>query len=265
MVTEKRSISVIDLGSTGRVRETMDEVALDEPICIFVNGEYFVTLIATPDMVKELAVGHLLSEGVLSSVEDVASVEALGSDVMVETRGKVNLREAAVDTMNLIVTACSASPRRRGSPPGVPRVESDMKVSSSTLKAAMVELNRRSSVHMRTRGTHAAMLCSSEGETLSFAEDVGRHNALDKVVGGYSLMGGPMGGCVLLSTGRQSGEMVLKAARAGTPLVCSMTVPLVSGIRLAEATGVTLSSLSGGQLKVYTHPSRVIIQVVSLL
>ncbi|OGD53087.1 formate dehydrogenase family accessory protein FdhD [Candidatus Bathyarchaeota archaeon RBG_13_60_20] len=257
MVTEKRRIQTIDLGPTRKRGETLDELALDEPLCVFVNGEYHVTLIATPEMRRELAVGYLLSGGVISSVDDIASIETRGSDIMVEMRSRVDLRGAMVDMMNLIVTACSASPRPRGDAPRLPRVDSGMRVGADTLKTVMAELNRRSSVHMRTRGTHAAMLCSVDGETLAFAEDVGRHNALDKVVGAYALEGGDPGGCVLLSTGRQSGEMVQKAARAGVPVVCSMTVPLISGIRLAEAAGVTLASLSAGRLKVYTCPERI--------
>jgi len=257
MVTEKRRIQTIDLGPTRKRGEAMDELALDEPLCVFVNGEYHVTLIATPEMRRELAVGYLLSGGVLGSAKDIASIETRGTDIMVETRGEVDLRGATVDMMNLIVTACSASPRTRGDAPSIPQVESDVRVGADRLKAAMAELNRRSSVHMRTRGTHAAMLCSVDGETLAFAEDVGRHNALDKVLGGYVLGGGDPRGCVLLSTGRQSGEMVQKAARSGVPVVCSMTVPLISGIRLAEAAGVTLASLSTGRLKVYTCPDRI--------
>lgn len=257
MVTEKRMIQTIDLGPTKKRGEALDEVALDEPVCIFVNGEYHVTLIATPELKKELAVGYLLSGGILGSVEDIASIETRNSDVLVETRGRVDLRGAMVDMMNLIVTACSASPRADGKRPSLPRVESDMRVVTDTLKAMIAELNRRSSVHMRTRGTHAAMLCGVDGETLAFAEDVGRHNALDKVVGAHSLRGGDPSECVLLSTGRQSGEMVQKAARAGIPVVCSIAVPLVSGIRLAETTGITLASLGAKKLKVYTRPERI--------
>ena len=122
-----------------------------------------------------------------------------------------------------------------------------------------VSLNSRSSVHRRTRGTHAAMLCGGDGEVLAFAEDVGRHNAVDKVVGAHALNGGELGSCVLLSTGRQSGEMVQKACRMGIPVIASMTVPLVSGVRLAEASGLTLTSMSSGRLRVYSAPRRIIV------
>jgi FdhD protein len=257
LVTERRRVHVIGLGPDRSVDEFMDELALDEPVCIFVNGEYLVTLIATPEMRKELAVGYLLSGGVIESTGDIESIETRGNDVMVDTSREIDLREATANVMNLIVTACSASPRLRTSPQ-LPRVESSMRVRADDLKRMMARLNRVSSVHMRTRGTHAAMLCSTDGETLAFAEDVGRHNALDKVIGAYALGGGDTGGCVLLSTGRQSGEMVQKAGRARVPVVASLTVPLISGVRLAEAAGITLASLSAGRLKVYTCPERIV-------
>ncbi len=93
--------------------------------------------------------------------------------------------------------------------------------------------------------------------TRAFAEDVGRHNAVDKVIGSLALGKVDSGTCVLLSTGRQSGEMVQKAARGGIPVVVSMTVPLISGVRLAEVSGVTLASIGQGQLKVYTNADRI--------
>ena len=79
------------------------------------------------------------------------------------------------------------------------------------------ELNKRSERFRRTGGTHSAMLCSIDGEVIVFAEDVGRHNAIDKVVGAAILSGVDLGSCVLVSSGRQSGEIVLKAARSGVP------------------------------------------------
>jgi FdhD protein len=258
LVTERRRIQVIDLGPARSVGGVIDELALDEPVRIFVNGEYLATLIATPEMRRELAAGYLLSEGVIDSVEDIASIETRDNDVMIHTSREMDLREATTNMMNLIATTGSASPRPRASP-NIPKVESSMRVRADDLKKMMTRLNRVSSVHMRTRGTHAAMLCSVNGETLAFAEDVGRHNALDKVIGAYMLRGGDTRSCVLLSTGRQSEEMVQKAGRARVPMVSSLAVPLISGVRLAEAAGITLASLSTGKLKVYTCPERIIV------
>jgi len=259
MVTERRKITSISLGERPASVGAEDELALDEPICIFVNGEYHVTLIATPEMEEELAAGYLLTQGVIDSVDEIDGIEMDDGNVNVTLAGAVDLRGASVSMMNLIVTACASSPRAENTRTQVPMVSSGLRVEASRLKDMITELNSRSSVHRRTRGTHAAMLCDGDGEVLAFAEDVGRHNAVDKVVGVHALKGGELGSCVLLSTGRQSGEMVQKACRVGVPVISSMTVPLVSGVRLAEASGVTLTSMSGGRLRVYSAPSRIIV------
>jgi FdhD protein len=260
MVTEDRKIRSIILGEHPQAVETLEELALDEPVCIFVNDEYHVTLIATPELREELAAGYLLTQGIIDSVEEIEDIEMDDGDVKVALTGAVDLREASVSMMNLIVTACGSSPRAKDSLMRLPEVSSGLMVEASRLKDMITALNRRSSVHRRTGGTHAAMLCSGEGEMLAFAEDVGRHNAVDKVIGAHALRGGAFGGCVLLSTGRQSGEMVQKACRVGVPVIASMTVPLVSGVRLAEASGVTLTSLGGGRLRIYSGPQRIMVK-----
>ena len=260
MVTEIRRIRSISLGGHPESGDAVEELALDEPVCIFVNGEYHVTLIATPEMREELAAGYLLTQGIIESVKEIEGIEIDDGNVKVELNGAVDLREASVSMMNLIVTACGSSPRAEGSLMRLPEVSSGLRVEASRLKDMITALNSRSSVHRRTGGTHAAMLCSGEGEELAFAEDVGRHNAVDKVIGAHALKGGDLSECVLLSTGRQSGEMVQKACRVGVPVIASMTVPLVSGVRLAEASGVTLTSLSGGRLRVYSGPQRIMVK-----
>jgi FdhD protein len=260
MVTEHKKITSISLGEQPVSVGAEDELALDEPICIFVNDDYHVTLIATPEMEKELAAGYLLTQGVIDSMDEIMSVEMDDGNVNVTLAGSVDLREASVSMMNLIVTACASSPRPANTRTQVPMVSSGLSVEASRLKDMITALNTRSSVHRRTRGTHAAMLCGGDGEVLAFAEDVGRHNAVDKVIGAHALGGGELSSCVLLSTGRQSGEMVQKACRVGIPVIASMTVPLVSGVRLAEASGLTLTSMSGGQLRVYSTPRRIIVK-----
>lgn len=241
------------------IDQIIDELALDEPICIFINDEYHVTLIATPDMIKELAVGYLLSEGIIYSIEEIKSISFRGKDVHVALIKDVDLRKISVDMMNLIVTACGSRPRVREHNIEIQEIMSDLKMSVERIYDMIKELNKRSDVHYRTRGTHAAMICSRDGAVLSFAEDVGRHNAVDKVIGALALHGGESGKSILLSTGRLSGEIVQKASRGGFPIIVSITVPLISGVRLAESSGTTLVSFGRGKLKVYTRNERIVL------
>ncbi len=256
-MTENRKINIITMKPKPITEETIDELALDEPICIFINGEYHVTLIASPQMKKELAVGHLISEAIIQNPQEIRSITFRENDVYIDLTKEIDLREISVGMMNLIVTACSAKPRSIRSQVKMPKVSSVLQVKAETILDMIRKLNQKSDVHLRTRGTHAAMVCTNDGDVIAFAEDVGRHNAVDKVIGSLALDQVDSSKCVLLSTGRQSGEMVQKAARGGIPVVASMTVPLISGVRLAEVSGVTLASIGRGQLKVYTNAERI--------
>jgi FdhD protein len=257
LVTENKKISAYKLKPNPKFEEIIEELVLDEPTCIFVNGEYLVTLIASPQMKRELAVGHLLNEAIIQNHEEVQSIELRGNDVHVELSKDIDLREVSVGMMNLIVTACSSRPRDTGAEVNIPKVESDLQVKPDSIIEMIRILNEKGDVHLRTRGTHAAMVCSIDGEVQAFAEDVGRHNAIDKVTGSLAINNQTPSKYVLLSTGRQSGEMVQKAARAGFPVVGSMRVPLSSGVRLAEASGITLATIAGGRVKVYTRSDRI--------
>jgi FdhD protein len=256
MIESKKTHS-ISFKPSPIISEVHDEVALDEPMCIFVNGDYHATLIATPDMRKELAVGYLHGEDIIESASDIRSINVRGGDVHLELKKAIDLREAAVGMMNLIVTSCGSRPSASTPPQNLPRVESQLQVEAERVLLMLSDLNRRNHIHLRTGGSHAAMLCSSNGDVLAFAEDVGRHNAVDKVIGSLLLRKGNLEEGVLVSTGRLSGDIVLKAARGRIPIVVSMTVPLASGVRLAEESGVTLVSLRRSCLKVYTHPQRI--------
>jgi FdhD protein len=257
MVTENRKIHLISRKPNFSINQIKDELALDEPFCIFINDEYHVTLIATPDMGKELAVGYLLSEGIINSIQEIKSITFRGKDVFVSLLKDIDLRKISVDMMNLIVTACGTKPHVRETDIEIPEIVSDLKVTVDSVFGMIKKLNKKSEVHYRTRGTHAAMICSYDGAVMAFAEDVGRHNAVDKVIGAFALNSGDSSKCVLLSTGRQSGEMVQKASRGGFPIIVSITVPLISGVRIAESTGVTLVSLGLGKLKVYSCNERI--------
>jgi FdhD protein len=248
-----------ELGSGG-YQEREDRIAADAAICVFVNGELFRTLLASPVMVKELVVGHLVGEGVVGSVDEAVSVEVAPLKVYVELRGEVDLEELTRGKAALITTACgaAASPSElRGL--GLSSAAVGGTVGAEGVWSMARELNLRSRTYRETGGTHAAMLFSLGGEALFFGEDVGRHNAVDKVVGAGLLGGVDLGSCVLVSSGRLSGEIVLKAARVGVPVVVSVAGPLESGLRIAEAAGITLVGfVRGRRLNVYTHGERIV-------
>ena len=242
------------------ISELEDVVAVDEAVCIFINDEYYRTLIATPTMIRELVVGHLVGECIIGSLDEVKNIELNPLKVYVELRGDVDLKLINMSKVDLITTACGATGGLLRSDQLKPlETPGGLSVNAEKVWGMVRELNKRSGLFRETGGTHSAMLCTTDGEVLAFAEDVGRHNAVDKVVGAGVLKGVNMGGCVLISSGRQSGEIVLKAARSGIPFIASVAGPLESGIRIADAAGITLICfVRGRRMNVYTHPERMI-------
>lgn len=229
-----------------------DGVAADTAVCIFVNGEFYRTLIASPDMLRELVVGHLYTEGVITSPEMIAELSVNPERVDVELREAVHLQEMVMGKARLLTTACSASMKINLGAVKKPR-EAEKHVDFALVQGVVDRLNRGSTVFRETGGTHSALVYHRRDGVVAFAEDVGRHNALDKVIGRCLLDGVGFGECLLASSGRLAGEMVLKAAVAGVPVVCSVSAPLASGIRIAEEAGITLIGfVRGSRMNVYS-------------
>jgi FdhD protein len=112
----------------------------------------------------------------------------------------------------------------------------------------------------RTGGTHAAAICGIDGSFLTFAEDVGRHNAVDKVIGMAALNDIDFGRCFLALSGRLSSEIVLKAARVGLPIVASLAAAIDSGIKIADEVNLTLVGfVRGKHMNVYSSPERIVV------
>lgn len=236
--------------SDGREEHHDDVVAKDVPVCLFVNGEPYRTLIVSPGMVEELAVGHLYIEGVISSLEDVVELAVKPNRVDVTLDKEIDPLETQMATYRLLTTACGDASSGGSS---LQRISPGVGFDPSLIRTLVKALNDRSSVFKATGGTHSALLHSES--TNFFAEDVGRHNALDKVIGAGLMKGVDFSGCVLGSSGRLAGEMVLKAARAGIPVIFSVSAPLLSGIRVAEEAGITLIGfVRGNRMNLYTRP-----------
>lgn len=255
----KRTIVEVDIRK-GKTSKGYGFVATEVPVHIHVNNEHYVTILASPTMTKELAVGHLLAEGVAKRLEDITKVAISGRRVRATLPG-VDARVKASRILRLVTTACGGSSDYLKLLDAIskPLVKSDLMVSAEKMAGMLKDLHRVSTTHQKTRGTHVAALFGGNGKLVCSAEDVGRHNAVDKVIGWAALHHREFGDLVLVSSGRLTGDMVLKAARVGIPIVVSLTAPTDSGIRVAERTGVTIIGLATvARVRVYTHPKRVV-------
>lgn len=229
-----------------------DRVAVDAVIRLEVNGEILAWFDASPEMLRELGVGYLLSEGFAGRVEEILKVDVKGKVISVEMDKDLRGVEPRYHSIG-----CGL---HLGEDVEIPRVTSDLRVSPGDLLETSNTLTELGLAGRSTGGVHSALLYDYLEGSKAFAEDVGRHNAVDKVIGLKALKGqGGFGDSILLTSGRQSGEVVLKAANMGIPIIASFKAPTYTGISMAEMTGITLVGfLRGKRMTVYTNPTRIL-------
>jgi FdhD protein len=232
----------------GSSHEVAYPVAVEDTIDLFVNRLHMAAILATPEMLKELAVGYLICEGVVENQAGIKELEMDGKTIRIEIEPTEHLEL----WRELRSSGCVGV---RWDENEAISVRSDMVFGRDAVQKSLVFLE--SEIYKKTRGTHAACLVNAEGECVIKAIDVGRHNAFDKVVGRAILDDVELAKHFLLSTGRQSAGMVMKAARAGIPLVATKTAPLSTGIEAAQRAGVCLVCfVSRDKMSVFTHPER---------
>jgi len=220
----------------GRLDEVKGEVVREQPLTVYVNGERFLTLLCSPFQLEALVVGYLWMEKV---VEDVAEIDRLDISE-VDGRADVTLTHpVTLPTERILTSGCGGGITFRIDPRLFPRLRSTLRVTLPQLAARLKDLYGQACHYQASRGIHGAALADDRG-LLVMAEDVGRHNAVDKVKGEALLKGIPTVDRILLSTGRVSSEMLLKAARMGVPVVASRTSPTEMAVGLAEQLGITV-------------------------
>jgi FdhD protein len=233
----------------------------------------------TPGDDGDLALGFLYAEGIVNAADDVGAVahcgrpgeEGYGNVVEVTPAAGVALaieRLEATRRGTLTTAACGVCGRRSIDDlmASCVRLPPGPVLRAAAIAAAVAALRDAQGVFARTGGTHGAAAHDAAGVRLAAREDVGRHNAVDKVVGallrerrvGERAAKGAAAPALLVVSGRASFEMVQKAARAGIPLVASVSAPTTLAVDLAESANVTLAGfVRGASLNVYTHPERV--------
>ena len=199
------------------VEEAEEPIAKEAPINLYINNSYVITLFASPNHLKELSIGWLLSQGIIKSIEEIREIKVRKNDVKIKCSGKVEARIKAAKISRIINTSCGSTNENfhflldRISKP---LIRSEYKVRAEEILRFINTLNRMSKVFKTTGGAHSAAIFEN-GKLVAFAEDVGRHNAVDKVIGMAALRKTDFSKSVLVSSGRQPANMVLKAARVG--------------------------------------------------
>jgi FdhD protein len=221
----------------GNAAEEVDaEVVREQPLTVYVNGEKFLTLLCSPFMIESLVTGYLWMEKIIGGLDDISALEVSA----VDGRADVTLTHAVtLPTERILTSGCGGGITFRIDHRLFPKLDSTLRVRPEQLSRGMKELFAAAESYQRSRGIHGAAL--SDGERLLIvAEDVGRHNAVDKIKGEALRRSMPTEDRILLSTGRVSSEMLLKAARMGVPIVASRTSPTEMAVALAEQLNITV-------------------------
>lgn len=233
-ITEKVSITRIQGNKAFRKSETIDEVTVEYPVGIYIDGCIHKTLLCTPENLDYLAAGSLAGEGIIDTVQDIKSI-------------RVDEKEAAVHI--------SLNARRESAPAS--KNQSALSVKASAILESMKHMDELSITFKKTGGAHGCALCDAT-KIIAFHEDIGRHNAVDKVIGDALTKGISLDDKIILTSCRISSGILLKATRQKIPVIVSCSAPTHLAVKNARETGITLIGFARGErMNIYSMPERV--------
>jgi FdhD protein len=243
------------------------DLLVETPLEISIDRGRQVLIMCTPDLVRELVYGFLFTEGIINDPGDVLGCHihpggpGHSEDVI---QAHVSLAETLPSTetgpeKRVSFSSCGVCGKQNYSElnPRLSRVRSKVRFSMDMIYACARRLEEHQQLYWRTGGAHAAMLLDREAAPVLFSEDMGRHNALDKVIGAALLRHIPMDDKILVSSGRASLEMILKTARARIPLFVAMSRPTSKAVEAAKVYNVTLVDLAKGTNRIHSNVRRI--------
>jgi FdhD protein len=231
--------------------ETEDSIAVEKKLAVSLNGDHIISLFCTPTMIEELVTGLLITEGILKdkiSRDDMrfSFGDHIVADVAVHSIEKIKLKKLR----------CLGGLTFAGEGP-FGKIKDNFSIAAGTVKKLFGTFRRKSELFDATGCFHSAAISDFE-DILAFAEDIGRHNAVDKVIGYCILNNISFSKKLMLVSCRVSSEIISKCARWQIPILASRSAPTDQAIEIAEASGITLIGfVRGDRLNIYTHMKRI--------
>ncbi|HHX75462.1 MAG TPA: formate dehydrogenase accessory sulfurtransferase FdhD, partial [Firmicutes bacterium] len=229
---------VIRFDAEGR-HEIEDVVIREAPLTIYLNGEEFVTLLYTPEWAEMLAIGFLRSEGLIRNFAEIQSLRFDEEQGIVFVETADNFVAGKLYGKRTVTSGCGKGTvfyhvldALKGNP-----VTAESKIGAEEIRQMMRQVQERAELFRQTGGIHSAALGDGK-DLLYFCEDIGRHNAVDKLIGFCLRDGIDLRDKVLLTSGRVSSEILVKTAKAGIPFLVSRSAPTTLSIELAEVLGI---------------------------
>ena len=259
MDNEVANIPLLQL-TDGDRRNVEDAVARECPLTIFLNNQELVTLLCSPTNLQYLAVGFLFSEGLLKDKNNIKKllVDDQHGVVRVETKETERLIRDVL-FKRLITSGCGRGVSFYSATDAiVQKVESQVEISAHNIFTLVSDFQHRSQIFRITGGVHSAALCDTEN-IIIFKEDIGRHNAIDKIFGECTLRDITTNNRIIITSGRISSEILLKAAKRNISIIISKSAPTDLGVKLANDLSVTLIGfVRGKRINVYSNDWRIV-------
>ena len=255
------SVNVIRIYSTRSIEYTHDNIITEEPVTIMIDQVGSFTLMCTPSDIEALAIGFIFSEGMISHIDDVVETYTkpeLTNVVGIQVRDPTRIGIGR----NLILTSSCGMCGVRNIEKMIQATQpcdQTFKIEDQQLTEIMQKLRNRQSIFDLTGGSHGAAIFDESAEIIFFAEDIGRHNALDKAIGKCLLSGSRTRGCGVALSGRVSLEIVTKAAKAGIELIAAVSAVSSYAVSASERWNMTLCGfVRPDKINVYSKPERII-------
>ena len=240
--------------------------ALPEEVAVALTYDRvsFAVMMASPADLEDFALGFSLSEGIVQTASDITDLTIVAVEAGIECRMSLApARRQALEQRRRRIAGpvgcglCGLDSLEQAVRP-LPKLHSSIRLTAETIAAGMARMAALQAVNRETRAVHAAAFLAADGEML-LREDIGRHNALDKLIGAATRAGAAAGAGALLLTSRVSLDLIQKAATFGAPLLVAVSVPSARAVREAEAAGITLIAVARDDgFEVFSHPERVI-------
>ncbi len=255
---------------TTRARES---VVRETALSILINNKHYTTVMITARMEREFVTGYLFGQGLIDNIKELASIDIEDNTASVTVKDTDKISQRIKKTDYRIVSGGGLAAFSDGT--GFPEIRTGMKIGREEIFQAMNTVFENAEIYKATEGTHAAGLFTPEAIPICIAEDIGRHNTLDKVIG-YALINNVnLGNTFLASTGRMASEMVAKICRANIPVAATKTAVTQAGLEIGEKCGLTIIGfvrdkgtrlntdmearvITEPGMKIYTHAERIV-------
>jgi FdhD protein len=232
------------------------------PVCeeinvtMFINNKRFITFMCTPDNLKELALGHLYTRNLIEDIDDIDSIRVCNTLKNIYILSEFISIDEDLSLNTVLSSACGSSPRFNLKANQI--LESKISFDLQKLKDATIKMFRSAIKHKETGGMHSCAVYNNKRDVITM-EDVGRHNAVDKIIGICLSQNYDFENSAIISTGRISTDIVLKCAGSKIPVVVTRSIPTTSALELAKQNGITvIGRIMASEPIIYLNEDRIL-------